>query len=146
RGRVPVRGRGHVVIVGAGNVGVTVARLLSEHGYRIVLVGREEDNRRLPELRADGHHVIIADASLDETLDLAGVERAAAVLALTDSDGVNLHVALAVRRRRPDLRVIARLLSRELSAHVMEHGDALTASSVEIGGAAFAAAALGKPA
>jgi len=56
---------------------------------------------------------------------------------------VNLHVALAVRRRRPDVRVVIRLLSRELAAHVMGRGDAFAASSVDIGGAAFAAAALG---
>ena len=144
RGRVPVRRRGHVVIIGAGNVGLTVARLLAERGRRIVLVERNEDNRRLPELRAEGHHVIIADAALEESLDLAGVDHAACVLAVTDSDAVNLHVALAVRRRRPDVRVVVRLLSRELSAHVMERGDAFAASSVDIGGAAFAAAALGE--
>jgi len=142
RGRVPVRGRGHVVIIGAGNVGLTVARLLGARGHRIVLVERDEDNRRISELRAEGHQVIVADAALDETLDLAAVDRAAGVVALTDSDATNLHVALAVRRRRADVRVVVRLLSRELSAHVMERGDAFAASSVDIGGAAFATAAL----
>ena len=145
RGRVPVRGRGHVVVIGGGNVGLTVARLLSARGHHIVLVERDEQNPRVAELRGEGYHVIIADAALEETLDLAAVDRAAGVLALTDSDATNLHVALAVRRRRPDVRVVVRLLSRELSAHVMERGDAFAASSVDIGGAAFAAAALGKP-
>jgi len=143
RGRIPVRGRGHVVIIGAGNVGATVARLLAAGGRSIVLIDRDEDNPRVPELRADGHHVIIADAALEETLDLARVDRAAGVLAVTDSDATNLHVALAIRRRRPDVRVVVRLLSRELSAHVTERGDAFAASSVAIGGEAFAAAALG---
>ena len=144
RGLIPVRWRGHVVIVGAGNVGATVARLLAAGGRAIVLIDHDESNPRLSELRADGHHVIVADAALEETLDVAGVDRAAGVLALTDSDAVNLHVALAVRRRRPDVRVVVRLLSRELSAHVTERGDAYAASSVAIGGEAFAAAALGK--
>jgi len=142
-GRLPVRERGHVVIIGAGNVGATVAGLLAARGYRIVMVERDERNPRVSELRADGHRVIIADGALEETLDLAAVNRAAAVLALTDSDATNVHVAIAIRRRRADLRVVVRLLGRELATHVMERGDALAASSVDIGGAAFAAAALG---
>lgn len=144
RGRVPVRGRGHVVVIGAGNVGVTVARLLAAREYRVVLVERDEDNPRVSELRAEGHQVIIADAGLEETLDLAAVDRAAGVLALTDSDATNVHVALATYQRRPDIRVVVRLLSRELSAHVTERGHTFAASSVDIGGAAFAAAALGR--
>ena len=146
QGRVPVRGRGHLILIGAGNVGVTVARILAGDGRRIVLVDRDEHNRNVSELRAEGHQVIIADAALEETLELAGVDRAAGVLAITDSDATNVHVALAVRRRRPDIRVVVRLLSRELSVHVTERGDAFAASSVDIGGAAFAAAALAEPA
>ena len=49
----------------------------------------------------------------------------------------------AVRRRRPDIRVVARLLGREPSTHVTERGAAFAASSVEIGDAAFVEAALG---
>jgi voltage-gated potassium channel len=108
----------------------------------MVLVDRDENNRNVSELRAEGHQVIIADAAVEETLDLAGIDRAAGVLAITDSDAINLQVALAVRRRRPDIRVVVRLLSRELSNHVTERGDAFAASSVDVGGAAFAAAAL----
>jgi voltage-gated potassium channel len=94
-------------------------------------------------LRAEGHHVIIADASLDDTLTLAGVDRALAVLALTDADAVNLSIALAVRERPLDIPVVVRLASPELAAHVNAGGDALAASSVTIGGEAFARAALG---
>jgi voltage-gated potassium channel Kch len=93
-------------------------------------------------LRAEGHHVIVADATVDETLDLARVEAAGAVLALTDSDGTNLHVALAVRRRSPAMPVVVRLASPELSAHVAARHDALAASSLAIAGEAFARAAL----
>ena len=52
-------------------------------------------------------------------------------------------LARSVRRRRPDIRVVARLLGREPSTHVTERGAAFAASSVDIGGAAFGEAALG---
>ena len=145
-GRVPVRGRGHVVIIGAGDVGAGVARLLAAGGRRVVIVEADPEGPRLSDLRGEGHHVIIADGLVEETLDLAAIDRAAVVVAVTDSDAANLHVALAVRRRRPELGVVVRLLSQELSAHVTERGDALAASSVAIGSEAFARAALAEPA
>jgi Trk K+ transport system NAD-binding subunit len=134
------------VVAGAGHVGVRVARLLAARGHRVVAVERNGDSLHVSALRAEGHHVIIADAALDETLDLAGVDRAAAVLALTDSDAANLHVMLAVRRRAPGLPVVVRLLSPELSAHVTARHDAAAASSIAIASEAFARAALDGPA
>ena len=143
RGRVPVRGRGHIVVAGAGHVGLRVTRLLAARGHRVVAVERNAASSHVSALQAEGHHVIVADAALDETLDLAGIDRAAAVLALTDSDATNVHVALAARRRQPELPIVVRLASPELSAHVAAHHDALTASSLAIASEAFTRAALG---
>ena len=141
QGRVPVRRRGHVVIAGAGNVGLRVAGILAEHDERVVLIERNGSSRNVNALRAAGHHVIVADASVAETLDLAGLVDAKIVLALTDSDATNLQVALAVRQRT-DAAVVVRLASAELSRHVLDRQDALAASSVAIASEAFARAAL----
>jgi Trk K+ transport system NAD-binding subunit len=140
-GRVPVRGRNHIVVAGAGHVGLRVARILAGEGHRVVVIERNGDSRHVSDLRAEGHHVIVADASVEETLDLARVDDAAAVLALTDSDATNLHMALAVRRRNAG-NLVVRLTSPELSAHVAARHDALAASSVAIAAEAFARAAL----
>jgi Trk K+ transport system NAD-binding subunit len=142
RGRVPVRGRGHLVIAGAGHVGLRVARILAGQGRRVVVIERDGDSRHVSALRAEGHHVIVADATGEEILDLARVEAAGAVLALTDSDGTNLHIALAARRRNPAVPVIVKVASPELSAHVAARHDALAASSLAIASEAFARAAL----
>jgi Trk K+ transport system NAD-binding subunit/multidrug transporter EmrE-like cation transporter len=141
-GRTPVRGRDHFVVAGGGNVGYRVARLLAGRGHRVVVVERDGQRRNVSALRAAGHHVIVGDASVDETLALARVDTAGTVLALTDADGTNLHVALAVRRSAPGVPVVVRLTSPELSAHVAARGDALAASSVAIAAEAFARAAL----
>jgi Trk K+ transport system NAD-binding subunit len=141
-GRVAERGHGHVVIAGAGNIGFRVARIMADRGHRIVVVERNAGSHNAMALRAEGHHVIIADASLDDSLALAGVDNALAVLALTDADAVNLSVALALRDRPASIPVVARLSSPELAAHVGARGDALAASSVTIAGEAFARAAL----
>lgn len=142
RGRLSVRGTGHTIVVGAGNVGFRVARILAEKGQRVVVVERDGDRRHVSDLRSIGHHVIVADATIEETLDLAGLETAAALLALTELDATNLRVALAVRARGTDIPVIVRLASQELSTHVADHRDMLPASSVAIASEAFAGAAL----
>jgi len=141
-GRVRVGGRGHVVIVGAGNVGTRVSALLAKAGRRVVLVERDSQCRNLGALRADGHHVILADAVSGPVLALAGVTRAAALLALTESDTTNLHVAFVARAHVPDLPVIMRAESTELPNHVTEQKDAVALSPIAIAAEAFTLAIL----
>ena len=140
-GRVRVRGTGHIVLVGGGNTGFRVAERLREIKHRVVVIESDPQGRRLEALRRAGHHVIVADATADSVLDLAGVGRAAGVMALTDSDAVNLHVALLVRAARADLPLVLRVESPELSAHVARTRDAIALSPLAIAADEFVAAA-----
>lgn len=142
QGRLPERGKDHAVIAGAGNVGFRVAQLLAAAGRRVVVIERQADSRNASALRAEGHHVIVADAGLDESLELAGVDRASVVLALTDSDTVNLKVALAVRERGLDLPVVIRLISPELSEHLHGRKGIATISPIAVASESFAVAGL----
>jgi len=142
QGRLPERGRDHAVIAGAGNVGFRVAQLLAAADLRVVVIERQADSRNAFALRAEGHHVIVADAALDGTLDLAGVDRASVVLALTDSDAVNLKVALSVRERGLDVPVVIRLISPELSDHLHGRKGIVTISPIAVASENFALAAL----
>jgi voltage-gated potassium channel Kch len=141
-GRVRVRGQGHTVIAGAGNLGYRVANLLVSQGRRVVVIERNQDGRNLSALRADGQHVIVADATDEQILELAGVDRAGAVLALTDSDAVNLQIALLLRARSTRAPVVLKMVSPELSAHVTERGDGIALSPIAVAAQAFADAAL----
>jgi len=137
RGRVPVRRGGHVVIGGAGDVGYRVAELLKEQHHRVVVVERDASSRNVEALRSDGCHVIIGNLSVDESLNLAAVDCAAAVVAVTNSDSTNLEVALKVRKRNSSIPVVIRLVSPELSHYVTDRRDAIARSPVEIAATAF---------
>lgn len=141
-GRVRVRGSGHIVIAGGGNIGVRVADRLREKDHRVVIIERNADNKNIEALRSNGHHVILADAARDPTLSLAKVEDSAAMLCLTDSDAVNFQIALLVRAQSTDVPIILRVVSPELSAHVSEHGQAVAISPIAIAAEEFAKAAL----
>jgi len=142
RGRVQVRWRDHVVVAGGGHMGIGVADLLAASGRRIVVIEREEDRPHIEMLRAAGHRVIIADATKAEILELAGIKRAAGLVALTDADPTNLHIALLARAQRGDLAIVMRAESPELSAYVNEHRDAVAVSSIAVTADEFATNAL----
>jgi Trk K+ transport system NAD-binding subunit len=142
QGRVRLRWRGHVVVAGAGNLGLRVASRLADAGHRVVVVERDAEARNLAALRAAGLHVIVADATKDAALALAGVDHAGVVLALTDADAVNLQIALLVRARRGPGRVVMRVTSPELSAHVTARGDGVALSPVAVAAHSFADAIL----
>ena len=141
-GRVRVRGRGHVVIVGGGNVGFRVAERLRAQGHRIVVIERDASSKNLEALRAAGMHVIVGDGTRTDILGLAAAGRSSAVLCVTDSDAVNVQISLLVRAISTEVPIILRVVSPELSAHVSERGDASAISPTAIASEAFAAAAL----
>ena len=141
-GRVSVRGTGHVVIAGGGNIGFRVATQLHQHGHRVVIIERDGDSKNVDALRSAGHHVILGDAARADTLALARVTDAAAMVCLTDSDAVNFQIAVLVRAHNTAVPLVMRLASPELSAHVSEHGEAVAISPTAIAGKEFAAAAL----
>jgi Trk K+ transport system NAD-binding subunit len=111
---------------------IGVAAELAAAGRRIVVIERDEDRPHIEMLRAAGHRVIIADATKAEILALAGAKHAAALVALTEADSTNLHIALLARAQRPDMAIVMRAESPELSAWVNEHKDAVAVSSVAV--------------
>ncbi len=97
---------GHVIVCGYGRVGRAVAKNLVEAGTDVVVVEQDEDRLRWAE--EAGHLAVFGDATHNDVMSDAGVERAEAVIACVDSDSDNLVIALSTKSIRPDLRVICR--------------------------------------
>ncbi len=112
----------HVVVVGAGSIGVAVARRLKELAVPVVVLERDPDNRFLPELRAAGIPVATADATAPDVYDDLRLDRARAVAVLTSDDLVNIESGLAVRdllgERWADVPVVLRIFDRALASTV----------------------------
>lgn len=96
----------HVVVVGYGLNGRSVARTLRETGIPHVVV--ESDPERVGLARHDGVRVVRADATGAEWLDAAGVTRAlGVVVAIQDPDGSRRITRLA-RQRNAEARILVR--------------------------------------
>jgi Trk K+ transport system NAD-binding subunit len=89
--------------------------------------------------------VVIATASNASAQELAGIGRAAAVLAVTDDEAVNLEIALVAKNVNPEVRVVARVFDHDLAGRVERRLRLGATRSVSMLAApAFAAAALGR--
>jgi Trk K+ transport system NAD-binding subunit len=141
-GRIPTKWQGHYVIAGAGNISLRVAAQLKKMGLKVLVIERDPEARALYALREAGHHVLVGDATKEETLVLAGGHAARGILALTDSDANNLHIALIARAQNQKAPVMARIDSPLLCNHISQD-DALNAfSPVTLAAKAFVDAAL----
>jgi trk system potassium uptake protein TrkA len=81
-----------VIVVGAGNVGLSVARQLEAdpRGVRAKIIERDRDRAEFAADRLTRTVVLNGDALNPALLEEAGIGAADAVLALTDDDRVNL--------------------------------------------------------
>jgi Trk K+ transport system NAD-binding subunit len=139
--RTPISG--HVVVIGLGNVGTRVIRLLRELGHEVVAIDRSESARGAQLAQELDIPVIIGDATEEETLRQASVRTCLALLALSSSDVVNLEAALHARTLRPGLRVVLRLFDGDFASRVEQAFDIPISRSVSsLAAPAFAAALL----
>jgi NhaP-type Na+/H+ or K+/H+ antiporter len=100
---IPMR----VIIIGAGNVGRTLARRLEDRGENVVLIERDVNN--VETARNAGLTVHHGDGTDTEVLRSAGAENAKIVATTTGDDDVNLLVAqLADSKFSPDT-ILARV-------------------------------------
>jgi voltage-gated potassium channel len=96
----------HFIICGYGRVGRRVAEEFQATDAPYVVLDFHED--AVAAAQEDGVLLIEGDATSDENLRRAGVERARGLVAASDSDADNLYVVLSARSVRPDLTIVAR--------------------------------------
>ena len=96
----------HVIICGYGRIGTMLARELAAGRVRFVILERNED--RLIEARAEGYLCMKADATEEDTLQLAGIGRARALATVLPDDAANVFITLSARSLNDTLTIIAR--------------------------------------
>jgi voltage-gated potassium channel len=98
--------RDHYVICGYGRVGRRVGSELRTAGREYVVVDFNQEV--LAEARARDDHVVEGNGTRDEDLIAAGIERAAGLVASSDSDVDNLYITITARALKPSLLIVAR--------------------------------------
>jgi voltage-gated potassium channel len=130
----------HYIVCGYGRVGEEIARELRERRVPFVIIDREL--HALEPARDAGLLVVEGDATTEDALSAAGIERCRALIAASDSDATNTYITLTAKALRPDAFVVARVSSAGLEAKLRQAGAARVISPYAIGGRRLALAAL----
>jgi trk system potassium uptake protein TrkA len=98
----------HVVIVGCGRVGSSLARVLTRDGHSVAIIDRRADS--FVRLGADFAGRTVQGIGFDrDRLVEAGIEDAGAVAAVTSGDNSNILVARVARENFGIEQVVARI-------------------------------------
>ncbi|OGP53000.1 MAG: hypothetical protein A2Y65_04310 [Deltaproteobacteria bacterium RBG_13_52_11] len=98
--------KNHYVLCGYGRIGSFIAREFDVENIPFVVIEKEPERIKL--LEEDGFPYVEGDATDDENLISAGVERARCLVAATGSDADNLYITLSTRSLNPTIYILSR--------------------------------------
>lgn len=130
----------HVIVVGLGRTGREIAADLQHARASLIVIDVDEGLREHCE--SDGLTLITGDATNDEVLRLAGIERASALAVATSSDAVNVFVTLTAHHLNPDLKIITQVNKPETAEKARRAGASGVVNPHSIGGTTIANALL----
>jgi voltage-gated potassium channel len=96
----------HFIICGYGRMGTQIVAEFEHHRVPYVVIDQTEE--ALDRIRAEGRLHIEGDASKEDILKLAGIERARGLVSAVDSDERAVYIVLAARALNPSIYIIAR--------------------------------------
>lgn len=125
--------QGHFIVCGGGSTGEVVLRELVETHHRVVVV--ELDPQRAESVRERWQvPVLVGDATSDEMLDAAGLDRAAGLAAALPNDRDNVFLIVTARRRQKALRIVSLAGSEDVRDKLLAAGADSVVAASSIGG------------
>jgi len=122
----------HYIICGFGRIGSMICRELAANQVPFVIVERNTD---VVERIEDNRYLWMkGDATLDETLIRAGIQRATGLVSVVTSDSENVYITLTARGLNPDLHILARSGEEGTELKLKRAGANKVVSPYAIGG------------
>ncbi len=124
--------RNHYIICGFGRMGLIICEELTEMKIPFVVI--ESDDDVLEELERLGVLYMKGDATNDEELIDAGIERAAGLVSVVTNDSQNVFIVLTARGLNPKLNIVARSAAEETIKKLVRAGANRVVSPYYLGG------------
>jgi voltage-gated potassium channel len=111
----------HYIVCGGGETGSGVIAELCKNNEKAVLI--EEDPQRIERCKEICELLYIqGDATGDENLLAAGIERAAGIIIALPSDKDTLYVTMTARMLNNNLRIVSRMTNQQLQPKLVTAG------------------------
>jgi voltage-gated potassium channel len=127
----------HVIVCGWGRVGRAIAHNLEATQADVVVV--DSSPERIATVIGPSVH---GDATDEEVLRAAGIDRARVLITALNADADNLYVTLTGRSMRPDLFIVSRAASEQAVSKLHQAGADRVVNPQDLGGARMAALAV----
>jgi voltage-gated potassium channel len=140
RKRAIMQMKDHYIVCGFGRVGRNAAFEMRRAGASFLVVDRNE--QRVARAVGAGMAAMHADATRDETLREAGIERARGFIAALATDADNVFVILSAKTLNPRLTVVTRAAEEDAEEKLRRAGADTVLSPYSIAGQRLAQALL----
>jgi voltage-gated potassium channel len=128
----------HYIVCGYGRMGKRICKELSAKPLPFVVIDKNPDV--IAALEREDLMVIEGDATQDDVLIRAGIERAKGVVSVVNTDTENLYIVLTARGLNKDLYIVARAGDEGSEHKLMRAGANRVSSPYHIGGMQMAQA------
>jgi voltage-gated potassium channel len=125
--------RGHYIVCGYGRTGRAVCASLERHHLSYVVI--EAVPALVGELKSREVLLVPGDATKDDSLHSAGIERATGLVAALGNDAENVYLVLSARQLNPRLKIVSWSDSVEAESKVRRAGANYVLSPYLLGGA-----------
>ena len=124
--------KNHYIICGYGRIGSIIANELV--AAKIPILVLDQDPGRIESLEAANILYLCRDATSDEALIEAGLERATGLVTAVSSDANNVFISLSAKELRPDIFILARASDENNKSKLIRAGASKVVCPYQIGG------------
>ena len=128
--------KNHYIVCGYGRIGRVLCRHLKRANIDVAVI--EKDSGQIPVMDEDGVLYIVGEATDENSLIKAGIERAKAVIAALATDTDNVFLVLTARQLVPELLIMARASQETAKIKLRAAGANYVESPYEMGAVSMA--------
>lgn len=132
RSRMLFHLQGHEIVCGYGRMGKAVVEVLQASSRPLVIV--EQNPEKVALLQDVGLPVVPGDATTEEVLTRAGLQRARGLVACLADDAHNVYTVLTARSLNPKLFIVARASQEGAEARLLRAGANRVVNPYRLGG------------
>ena len=112
--------RNHHIICGYGRMGAVIAKELKEKNQKFLII--ENNEKKVEEIVDKGMLCLQGDATSDDTLLSANIDKAAGVAVVLDTDQDNLFVTMTIKTKYPDIFLLSRCAKEDNQSKLTRAG------------------------